>query len=144
MIIESNNGIAKNCNLIIKNYPNLEKIIVKRGQLQELNTFKICNCEKLKTIETEKDSFWLVKNLILESNCIQFYFSIHLPNLQSFKTGGHSFEETTSLSLISIIYDYHFIITSSHVKSSIFWKEFSFRLFYSHKKYLLLLLFKLH
>ena len=101
MIIEESDGIEKNCNLIIQNYPNLEKIIVKKNQLQQLNTIKICNCEKLKTIETEKDSFWLVKHLILESNSIQFYFSLHLPNLQSFKTREKSFYKTTSLSLSS-------------------------------------------
>ena len=122
MIIEKSDGIEKNCNLIIKNYPNLEKIIVKRSQLQELNTIKICSCEKLKTIETEKDSFWLVKHLILESNSIQFYFSIHLPNLQSFKTGGHSFEDTISLSLISIIYDYHFLLYLPKLKTLYFGK----------------------
>ena len=38
---------------MIENYPNLEKIILKKNSLQNLNSLKICNCEKLKTIEIE-------------------------------------------------------------------------------------------
>ena len=37
--------------LVIENYPNLEKILVKEKSLQNLNSLKICNCEKLETIE---------------------------------------------------------------------------------------------
>ena len=60
-------------NLIINNYPNLQSIIVKKNSLQNLNSLKICNCEKLKSIEIEdgdwKDgSFNYVKNVIIESN----------------------------------------------------------------------------
>ena len=59
-------------NLIIQNYPNLQSIIVKKNSLQNLNSLKICNCEKLKTIEID-DGDWkagafnYVKNVIIES-----------------------------------------------------------------------------
>ena len=53
--------------LLIENYPNLEKIIVKNNSLQNLKSLKICNCEKLKTIEIEDGAFYNVKNVIIES-----------------------------------------------------------------------------
>ena len=61
--------------LVIENYPNLEIIVVKRKSLQNLNSLKICNNEKLKTVEIEdgknswnKDSAFInVKNVIIES-----------------------------------------------------------------------------
>ena len=58
--------------LAIENYPNLERIIVKENSLKNLNSLKICNCEKLKTIEIEdgdwKDgAFCSVENVIIES-----------------------------------------------------------------------------
>ena len=53
MIIEEEFGNDYYGNLVIENYPNLEKIIVKEKSLQSLNSLKICNCEKLKTIEIE-------------------------------------------------------------------------------------------
>ena len=67
-------------NLVIENYPNLEKIVVKNNSLKNLNSLKICNNEKLKTIEIEdgkewgEDGEWYnngafmnVKNVIIES-----------------------------------------------------------------------------
>ena len=65
----------------IENYPNLEKIALKKNSLMNLNSLKICNCEKLKTIEIEDGRRWQgnngqwnvlgalfnVKNLIIES-----------------------------------------------------------------------------
>ena len=71
--------IGENCfnewedDLIIKNYPNLQSIVVKKDSLQNLNSLKICNCEKLKTIEVENKDYWgegafyNVKNVIIES-----------------------------------------------------------------------------
>ena len=71
--------IGENClngwedDLIIDNYPNLQSIVVKKNSLQNLNSLKICNYEKLKTIETEnggrwgEGAFWNVKNVIIES-----------------------------------------------------------------------------
>ena len=59
--------------LVIENYPNLEKIVVKGYSLKNLNSLKICNNDKLKTIEIEdgKDwntgAFWNMKNVIIES-----------------------------------------------------------------------------
>ena len=59
-------------NLVIENYLNLEKIVVKNHSLQNLNSLKICNNEKLKTIEIEdggwnSGAFMNVKNVIIES-----------------------------------------------------------------------------
>ena len=53
--------------LIIQNYPNLQSIIVKKESLQNLNSLKICNCDKLKTIEIDDYDFDNVKNMIIES-----------------------------------------------------------------------------
>ena len=59
--------------LVIENYPNLEKIVVKKNSLQNLKSLKICNNDKLKTIEIEDGEEWEegafsnVKNLIIES-----------------------------------------------------------------------------
>ena len=63
--------------LIIQNYSNLEKISVKKKSLKNLNSLKICNCEKLKTLEIEDGEwrdgewntgvFYNVKNVIIES-----------------------------------------------------------------------------
>ena len=44
-------------NLVIENYPNLEKIIVNKHSLQNLNSLKICNNEKLINIEI-KDGYF--------------------------------------------------------------------------------------
>ena len=58
---------------MIENYPNLEKIVVKNNSLQNLNSLKICNNEKLKTIEIEDSEGWKngvfmnLNNVIIES-----------------------------------------------------------------------------
>ena len=72
MIIEEEFGNDYYGNLVIDNYPNLQSIVVKRNSLRNLNSLKICNCEKLKTIETEDFAFNNVKNVIIES--IYYYF----------------------------------------------------------------------
>ena len=65
--------IGENCynewegGLVIENYPNLEKIVVKENSLKNLKSLKICNCEKLNTIEIEDWAFENVKNVIIES-----------------------------------------------------------------------------
>ena len=71
--------IGENClnewedDLMIDNYPNLTKIVVKKNSLKNLNSLKICNCENLKTIEIEDSDDWddsafnNVKNVIIES-----------------------------------------------------------------------------
>ena len=67
MIIEEGFGNDYFGNLVIENYPNLEKIVVKKNSLKNLNSLKICNNDKLKTIEIEDYAFWNVKNVIIES-----------------------------------------------------------------------------
>ena len=74
MIIEEEYGDDYFGNLVIENYPNLQSIFVKKDSLKYLNSLKICNCEKLKTIEIEDGdgwevdgSFYYVKNVIIES-----------------------------------------------------------------------------
>ena len=53
--------------LEISGFENLEKIVFKKGCLQNLNSLRICNCKKLKTIEIEDGAFFNVKNVIIES-----------------------------------------------------------------------------
>ena len=53
MIIEYDLGNDYYGNLIIQNYPNLQSIVVKKNSFKNLNSLKICNCEKLKIIEIE-------------------------------------------------------------------------------------------
>ena len=67
MIIEEGFGNDYFGNLVIENYPNLEKIVVKKNSLENFNSLKICNNEKLKTIEIEYSAFHNVKNVIIES-----------------------------------------------------------------------------
>ena len=71
MIIEEGFGNDYYGNLIIQNYPNLQSIYVDMNSLKNLNSLKICNCEKLKTIEIEDGNwngvFHNVKNVIIES-----------------------------------------------------------------------------
>ena len=81
MVIEERFGNDYYGNLIIQNYPNLQSIIVKMYSLKNLNSLKICNCDKLKTIEIEDgdwrcDAFKNVKNVIIESTWI-FDFCIY-------------------------------------------------------------------
>ena len=54
--------------LVIENYPNLEKIVVKKDSLNNLNSLKICNNEQLKTIEIEDGCFGNTKKCELTSN----------------------------------------------------------------------------
>ena len=74
MIIEEGFGNEYYGNLIIQNYPNLQSIIVKRNSLKNLNSLKICNCKRLKTIEIGNYGYWnggafeFVKKVIIESN----------------------------------------------------------------------------
>ena len=66
MIIEEEFGNDYYGDLMIENYPNLEKIVVKEWSLNNLNSLKICNNENLKIIEIEDNAFYAVKNVILE------------------------------------------------------------------------------
>ena len=67
MIIEEGFGNDYYGNLVIQNYPNIQSIVVKNYSLQNLKSLKICNCEKLKTIEIEDGAFYNVKNVQIES-----------------------------------------------------------------------------
>ena len=67
MIIEEEYGNDYYGDLVIQNYPNLQSIVVKKNSLMNLNSLKICNCEKLKTIETENYGFKNVKKVIIDS-----------------------------------------------------------------------------
>ena len=67
MIIDEDYGYAFFVNVVIENYPNLQSIVVKKNSLNNLNSLKICNCEKLKSIEVEDCAFYNVKNVIIES-----------------------------------------------------------------------------
>ena len=70
-------------NFVIENYPNLEKIVVKKNSLKNLKSLKICNCKKLKTIEIEDGERWNnngafrnVKNVIIESIFVMILFDV--------------------------------------------------------------------
>ena len=67
MIIEEEFGNDYYGNLVIQNYPNLQSIVVKKNSLKNINSLKICNCEKLKSIETEDGTFYMISNLNIES-----------------------------------------------------------------------------
>ena len=67
MIIEEEFGNDYFGNLIINHYPNLQSIIVKKWSMKNLNSLKICNSKKLKTIEIGDNAFSNVKNVIIES-----------------------------------------------------------------------------
>ena len=72
MIIEEEFGNDYYGDLIIENYPNLQSIVVKENSLNNLNSLKICNCEKLKIIEIENGidfdgTFRNVKKVIIDS-----------------------------------------------------------------------------
>ena len=72
MIIQEEFGNDYFGNLVIENYPNLEKIVVKSDSLKNLKSLKICNNEKLKTIKVKDGTLWYcalrnVENVIIES-----------------------------------------------------------------------------
>ena len=72
MIIEEDFGNDYYGNLVIENYPNLEKIVVKKESLKNLNSLKICNNEQLKIIDVGygdwiEGTFYNVKSVIIES-----------------------------------------------------------------------------
>ena len=74
MIIEEEFGNDYYGNLVIQNCPNLQSIVVKKSSLKNLNSLKICNCEKLETIEIEdcdgwkeNSAFYNMKNVIIQS-----------------------------------------------------------------------------
>ena len=86
--------IGENClnkwtgDLVIDNYPDLEKIVVKKNSLNSLNSLKICNNKKLDIIEIEDGAFGYVNKVIFEGISIMLIcYCLYLSNLQSFKIG---------------------------------------------------------
>ena len=73
MIIEEKFGNDYFGDLVIENYPNLEKIVVNKNSLKNLNSLKICNNEKLKTIEIEDGAFYRVNKVLIESISILLF-----------------------------------------------------------------------
>ena len=67
MIIQKEFGNDYFGNLVIENNVILEKVVVKKNALMNLKLLKICNCEKLKSIEFKRDSCTNVKNVTIES-----------------------------------------------------------------------------
>ena len=112
MIIEEDYGNDYYGNLIIENYPNLQSIVVKKNSLQNLNSLKICNCDKLKMIETEdgdgwhNTSFLNLKEVALMSSSYWFtlWLLLDLPSLLSLQAGKFSFIHVSSLFLSSIFH----------------------------------------
>ena len=92
MIIEEEFGNDYYGNLIIENYPNLQSIIVKKNSLQNLNSLKICNCEKLKTIKLEYYTFRYANTIIIESilnHYLTFQIFLIYNHLKQEKTHSH-------------------------------------------------------
>ena len=71
MIIEEGFGYDFYGNLVIENYPNLEKIIVKKNSLKNLYSLKICNNEKLKIIEIENGQQYLTNGAFYNINFVR-------------------------------------------------------------------------
>ena len=66
--------ISENCfkevkdELVIENYPNLEKIVIKKNALHYLKSLKICKDKLLKSIEVEESACYNLNTLVIESN----------------------------------------------------------------------------
>ena len=106
MIIAGFNNVKDN--FVIENYPHLEKIVLRKNTLQELNSLKISNCKALKTIEVEdSDRFannshngacFDVKNVIIESiSKIPFLVYIFLIYNHSKQESFHSLRQQVYL-----------------------------------------------
>ena len=78
LVIENDCFRNTKCHLIISNYPNLEKILIRRNNLSRIESLTICDNERLKKIRVEdieekgdyKRVFGNVKSVVLESNLI--------------------------------------------------------------------------
>ena len=70
MVIEEEFGNDYYGDLIIKNYPNLQSIIVKNNSLKNLNSLKICNCERLKIIKIEDNALLFSSDISIKSNTL--------------------------------------------------------------------------
>ena len=72
MVIHEGFGNHLYSDLVIRNYPNLEKITVKNKSLQYAYSLLICNNKRLKCIEiddcetVEDSSFYRVNNVVIK------------------------------------------------------------------------------
>ena len=78
-----------NGDLILSGFDNLEKIVVKKNSLQNLNMLKICNNKQLKTIEIENGDLWngaflYVKNMVIQGTWWYYYLMFKSPQSTSF------------------------------------------------------------
>ena len=71
VIINENSCNNLNGDWILSGFDNLEKIIVKKNSLQNLNMLKICNNKQLKTIEIENGDSWNAAFLYVNNMVIQ-------------------------------------------------------------------------
>ena len=67
LIISKNSCNDMDDDLVLSGFDNLEKIIVREKALQNVNSLRIHNCEKLKSIEVENEGFCNVKKMVIES-----------------------------------------------------------------------------
>ena len=56
--------------MVIEHYPNLERLIFRKGCLQKLHSLKICNNDKLKTIDIEGGDYYLENGVFLDVNSV--------------------------------------------------------------------------
>ena len=68
LIIHENSLNNMNGELILSDFNNLDKIIVKKNSLKNLNSLKISNCDQLKTCEFGYSTFSYSSRLTLESS----------------------------------------------------------------------------
>ena len=101
MIIEERFGNDYYGNVIIQNYPNLQLIVVKKNSLKNLNSLKICNCEKLKTIEI---------GYAIENNAMDI--DLDVIDIDMFLIYNHSKQEINH-SIKQQVYLYQVILSNS-------------------------------
>ena len=85
MIIKEEFGNDYYGNVVIENYPNLQSIVVKKNSLKNLNSLKICNCEKLKIIKTEGGNWSGVFSNVKEGS-LKYLNSLKICNCEKLKT----------------------------------------------------------
>ena len=93
MIIEEEFGNDYFGNLVIENYPNLEKLTIKKGSLKNLKSLKICNNPKFRTLKTGMNAFDNVETLIFDSILLFNNTTVDLPSFKSFSLSKKSFSQ---------------------------------------------------
>ena len=79
--------------LVIENYPNLEKLTIKKGSLKNLKSLKICNNPKFRTLKTGMNAFDNVETLIFDSILLFNNTTVDLPSFKSFSLSKKSFSQ---------------------------------------------------